>query len=393
MQISKHLHELINTLPDSPGVYLMLNKHKEIIYIGKAISLNKRVRQYFRSLNNTSPKVKAMVQNITDFEYLIADNEVEALILECNLIKEHKPKYNIVLKDDKHYPYIAIDLDENYPRIRIVRKMKKGNIRYFGPYLGARAMRMVIDTINRIFPIRTCNRDIDRSIKRGERPCLNMHLGRCVGPCSGNVSKEEYDILIKQVIRFLEGYGDEVAKELECKMLKLASEQKFERAAKCRDRLLALNKILNQHQRVISGARNDMDLIALANDGSQSLVQLFIIRGGKVLGSTSVNMSGANYDSDEEIMESFIKQYYHNIQLAPSKILVSCMPTNYEVLVKWIKKLNGKKTNIYIPMRGENRALMDMVKKNANQSLKKEKLQRQQEYFLLALSKADHGYM
>ncbi|MDF2520546.1 MAG: uvrC, partial [Clostridia bacterium] len=274
------LEDKLKNLPEKPGVYIMKDENNEIIYVGKAISLKNRVRQYFQSSRGHSPKVVAMVERIRDLEYIITDSELEALILECNLIKKHRPKYNILLKDDKHYPYIKVTVNEAFPRIMITRDIKKDGAKYFGPYTDKFAVNRTIEVINKLFPIRSCSKNIEK-IAGKERPCLNYHINRCMAPCQGNVSKDKYREVVNGIIMVLDGKQEELIKELDQKMQGAAENLDFERAAELRDSISAVRKIAEK-QKIISSSMADQDVIAMARQDGEACMQVFFIRGGKL---------------------------------------------------------------------------------------------------------------
>ena len=357
----------------------MKNEQKQIIYVGKAINLKNRVRQYFQSSKNQLPKVYAMVENIKDFEYIITKNELEALILECNLIKKHRPRYNVMLKDDKHYPYIKITLEESFPRVIKVREIKKDKAKYFGPYTDGKAVNQTIELIQRIFPIRSCSKNIEK-IAGKERPCLNAHIKRCIAPCTGKVSKEEYDNIIQSVCLFLEGKQQKLIIDLEEKMGKHAQNLEFEKAAEVRDQLEAVRKI-SEKQIIISSKLEDQDVIAYDIKSGLVCVQIFFIRLGKLIGRESFFLSDVGKSEGTEIVGSFIKQFYNKAIFIPKNILVPIDLDEKEILEQWLSEKKGNKVNIVIPQRGDKHKLLQMVKNNAEESLRLEidKLSKDQE--------------
>ena len=268
------LEEKLKNLPGEPGVYIMKDELGNVIYVGKAVSLKNRVKQYFQSSKNHSPKVQAMVSKIRDFEYILTDSEMEALILECNLIKKHRPRYNVLLKDDKHYPYIKVTTEEDYPRVLMTRNVKKDKNRYFGPFTDSRAVRETIELIKKLFPVRSCNKNLN-NIQKGDRPCLYYHINQCQGPCLGNVDKEEYQNMIKEICKFLDGRYEELLKELKDEMKEAAANLQFEKAAMLRDKITAVEKIMEK-QKVLSTDFIDQDAIAIAQGDKKSVVQLFL---------------------------------------------------------------------------------------------------------------------
>lgn len=365
-----NLEEKLKNLPGKPGVYIMRNEQGQIIYVGKAINLKHRVRQYFQSSKNQLAKVNAMVENIKDFEYIITDSELEALILECNLIKKHRPRYNVMLKDDKHYPYIKVTLGESFPRVIKVREIKKDKAKYFGPYTDGKAVNQTIELIQRIFPIRSCSKNIEK-IAGKERPCLNAHINRCIAPCTGKVSKEEYDNIVQSVCLFLEGKQQKLIIDLEEKMEKHAQNLEFEKAAEVRDQLEAVRKI-NEKQIIISSKLEDQDVIAYDMKSSLVCVEIFFIRLGKLIGRESFFLSDGGESEGPEIVGSFIKQFYNKAIFVPKNILVPIGLDEKEILEQWLSEKKGSKVNIVMPHRGDKRKLLQMVQNNAEESLRLE---------------------
>lgn len=370
--------EELKKLPDKPGVYIMKDETGKIIYIGKAVVLKNRVRQYFQNSSNHTPKVRAMVDRISEFEYIVTDSELEALILECNLIKKHKPKFNILLKDDKNYPYIKVTVNEDYPRVLIVRKQEKDGARYFGPYSSAFAVKETLEIIKKIFPIKTCNKIFPRDLGKG-RPCLNYHIKQCLGPCTGKVSKEEYMDMINDICSFLSGKQEEIIGKLEVKMNKSAELLDFERAAEYRDKINSLKHIA-QKQKVLSTAMEDEDVIAFSKDATDSCVQVFFIRGGKLLGREHFILEGTADVEDKELMTSFIKQFYNSSAFIPSKILLQEDIDELKIIESWLSNKKENRVHIRVPQRGEKNQLVKMVAENATIALEqfKERTQREQ---------------
>lgn len=358
-----NIDEELKKLPDKPGVYIMKDKDGEIIYVGKAISLKNRVRQYFRSSKNDPPKVKTMVKHIEEFEYIIVDNEVEALILEANLIKKHKPKYNILLRDDKQYPYIKVTTNEKYPRVLKTRRVLKDGAKYFGPYPSAYAVNDTIDIIRNLYPIRTCNQNLEKN-QRKTRPCLNYYIGRCLGPCQGNVDEELYNSMIDEIIMFLSGKEDKLIKIIEDKMIKASENLDFESAAKYRDQINSLNTILEK-QKIVSSNLVDQDVIGMAKGVDEVCIQVFFIRTGKVVGREHFILSDTFNEERKEILSSFIKQFYLGTAYVPKEIFIEEEIDDIEPISRWLSEKRGSKVTIRIPKRGEKSQLMDMVKKNA----------------------------
>ena len=362
------LEDKLKNLPEKPGVYIMRDEYNEIIYIGKAINLKNRVRQYFQNSKNQHPKVAAMVERITDLEYIITDSELEALILECNLIKKHRPKYNVMLKDDKQYPYIKITVKEDYPRLLIVREIKKDGAKYFGPYTDVTAVNRTIDLLKGLFPIRYCSKNISRTIGK-ERPCLNYHIKKCIGPCQGNVSKEQYRELIDSIIMMLEGKQEEVLKELEDKMHQAAENLDFEKAAEIRDNMNSLIKIAEK-QKVISSALIDQDIIAFALNESESCIQVFFVRGGKLIGREHFLIEDTKLSDSKEILSSFIKQYYGSDALIPREIILQEEIDEINIIERWLSDKKGGRVKLVVPRRGEKQKLIEMVSRNVEDTLR-----------------------
>lgn len=358
-----NIKEELKKLPDRPGVYIMKDIEDKIIYIGKAVVLKNRVRQYFQNSKNHTPKVRRMVSNIDHFEYIVTDSELEALILECNLIKKHKPKYNILLKDDKHYPYIKVTMQEEFPRVLITRKIEKDGAKYFGPYVSSWAVNETIETIKRLFPIKTCNKVFPRDVGKS-RPCLNYYIKRCLGPCQGGVNASEYREAMKQVVAFLNGQHDDILKQLEQKMIEASEKMEFEMAVVYRDRIAAIKTVL-QKQKIISSALVDEDIIAFAADRENTCVQIFFIRGGKLIGREYFILNEEEGNSKEEVLSSFIKQFYSQTQYVPGEIVIQNNIDEAAVIENWLSTRRGSKVTIKVPQRGEKKELVEMVSKNA----------------------------
>ncbi|NLB43039.1 MAG: excinuclease ABC subunit UvrC [Clostridiales bacterium] len=357
--------KLIN-LPDQPGVYIMKNKDDKIIYIGKAVSLRNRVRQYFRSTGH-SGKVGAMVSNIEDFEYIITDTEVEALILESNLIKKHRPKYNILLKDDKHYPFIQVTTGEEYPRILLTRRIKKDKHRYFGPYTNAGAVRETIEVIKRIFPIRSCNRSIQEG-QTPEKPCLHYYIGQCWGPCMGSVPKDKYQDMIKDVLRFLEGKEEDVLVKFRAAMLEASENLQFEKAAGLRDKIQAVEKIM-ETQKIMSTSMVDQDVFACYQEESQTAIQIFMIRNGKLIATEHPILEDTGGLDLSEVLNSYLKQFYADSVFIPKEIYLQEDIDDQEVIGNWLTEKKGSRVYIRRPQRGEKLKLVQMARRNAEEAL------------------------
>ncbi|EFD05939.1 MULTISPECIES: excinuclease ABC subunit UvrC [Peptostreptococcus] len=361
----------LKKLPASPGVYLMKDRDNNIIYVGKAVSLKNRVRQYFQSSRNHSKKVVSMVKNIDSFEYIITDSEVEALILECNLIKKYKPKYNILLKDDKTYPYIKVTVNEDFPRVLKVRKILKDKAKYFGPYTNVSAVNDVLDLIRDIYPIRTCNIDIDRAIRTGMRPCLNYHIKKCTGPCTGYDIKEDYKRMIDEIIMFLQGKEEKLVTMFEDKMKKAAMDLDFENAAIYRDKINSLNEVAQKQKISKLQSDNDQDVIAMANFDQEACVQIFFIRNGKISGRERFMLDGIKDNDRSEILGSFVKQFYMSQEYVPKELIVEEEIFDQEIIAQMLSSKRGSNVSIKVPKKGEKRALVLMVRKNADEYLVK----------------------
>ncbi len=360
-----NIDEKLKKLPDKPGVYMMKDKEDEIIYVGKAISLRNRVRQYFQSGKNNPAKVKAMISHIYDFEYIIVDNEVEALIFESNLIKKHKPKYNILLRDDKQYPYIKVTLNERYPRLIKTREVLKDGARYFGPYPSSYAVDDTINIIRDLYPLKTCNRNLEKG-SSNTRPCLNFFMDKCLGPCQAErVEDEEYMNMIKEILVILNGKEEKLISVVEEKMKLASKELDFESAAKYRDQINSL-EILNERQKIVSTTNLiDQDVIGLAKGIEEVCVQIFFIRAGKIIGREYFILEDTFKDNKEEILSSFIKQFYIGSAYIPREILIEEEISEMETIEKWLGEKRASKVDILVPKRGEKVKLIDMVKKNA----------------------------
>ena len=357
------VEEKLKLLPDKPGVYIMKNAEGRIIYVGKAIVLKNRVRQYFQSGKNHTPKVRAMVSHIADFEIIMTASEVEALILECNLIKKHRPRYNISLKDDKSYPYVKVTLQEDFPRVFITRRILKDGARYFGPYTNATAVHESLKLLRRLFPLRTCKH-------LQERPCLEYHIKRCLAPCAGKVEKGDYDAMIRAVLLFLEGRTEDVERELQLRMEQAAENFHFEIAARLRDQLLAVRKVAEK-QNIVTGS-GDQDAIGLARSEIGVVVQVFMIRGGKMIGREHFLLQGSEDESDGQVLAAFLQQYYHRATFIPREILLplEIPQTEQELLEKWLSAKKQKaKVQLILPQRGTKKDIVDMAASNAEKYL------------------------
>ena len=374
----------LKILPDNPGVYLMKNNLGEIIYVGKAKNLKNRVRQYFRNSKNHSEKVKAMVKNIAEFEYIITDSEIEALILECNLIKKHSPKYNISLKDDKFYPFIKVTTNEDFPRVFITRNFAKDGNKYFGPYTNGAAVYETINLIRKVFPIRTCKRTI---IENGERtrPCLNFHINKCNAPCGGYVSKVDYGKMINSVIDILNGKDKDVTKELKDKMEDAANNLEFEKAASYRDKILAIDTLV-QKQKMFKITDEDEDFINIYSDEKDSCVQVFFLREGKVTGREHFMIENTSGEEESEVISKFIVNFYSGVSKIPKNIYLPYVD-DHDILEELLTIKRGSKVWIKIPKKGEKKSMLDMVKENAKITLQqfKDKILKEKEINKISL--------
>jgi len=366
--VKNKVEDCLEKLPDHPGVYIMKNDMGRIIYIGKAKSLKKRVRQYFQSSRSHSVKTQTMVSRIEDIEYLITNTELEALILECTLIKKHRPKYNVLLKDDKHYPYIRVTMEEVYPRIVIARDVKKNGSKYFGPYRNSYAVKQTIDAINRLFPIRTCNKILSGA-PSGNRPCLNYYIERCLAPCQGNVSKEEYRKMMKKICLFLGHRHDQLIKVLEEEMKKSSDSLDFEKAARLRDQISAVRSI-SEKQRVITTSMEDQDVIAFARDKDKACVQVFFIRNGKLLGGEHYFLQDIEEMEIGQLMTEFVKRFYSGTAFVPGEILLQNNPDEAFIIEQWLKQKKGSNVRIKIPEKGDKKKIVEMTAENAAEILK-----------------------
>lgn len=342
--------EELRKLPDQPGVYIMHDKTDAIIYIGKAVSLRKRVRQYFQPSHDEGIKKKQMVEHIARFEYIITDSELEALVLECNLIKEHTPKYNTMLRDDKTYPYIRVTVQEDFPRVLFSRQVKKDKSRYFGPYTSAGAVKDTIELINKLYKLRTCNRKLPRDIGL-ERACLNYHIHQCDAPCQGHVDKETYGKQVSKALEFLNGNYGPVIRELKENMQKASEEMEFERAIEYRELLNSVSQIA-QKQKITNTDGEDKDIIALASDDRDAVVQVFFIRSGKIIGRDHFHVRVGSEESTGDILVNFVKQYYSGTPFVPREIMLQEAIEDIPVLEEWLSAKRGRKVTIRIPQIG-----------------------------------------
>lgn len=372
------IQEELKKLPQKPGVYIMHDVNDTIIYIGKAISLRNRVRQYFRPSHNEGLKKEQMVRQIARFEYIITDSELEALILECNLIKEHRPKYNTMLRDDKTYPYIRVTLGEAFPRVLFSRQMKKDKSRYFGPYTSGGAVKETIELIRKLYSLKTCNKVLPRDIGK-ERPCLNYHIHQCMAPCQGNVSQEEYRKQIEQVIEFLNGNYQPILKELEDKMQHASDEMNFEKAIEYRELLKSVKQIA-QKQKITSSDSEDKDIIAMASDEEDAVVQVFFIRDGKLIGRDHFHVNIGSEDTRPQVLATFVKQFYAGTPFIPKELMLQEEIGEAEVIAEWLSQKRGQKVYIRVPKKGTKEKLVELAAQNAHMVLSqdKEKIKREE---------------
>lgn len=363
------IQEELKKIPDNPGVYQMKNEFGEIIYVGKAKNLKKRVRQYFQSKNH-APKIEAMIRNIAEFEYIIVDNEVEALILEANLIKKHRPKYNTILRDDKQYPYIKISVQEKYPRIYKVREVKKDGAKYFGPYPSAYAVNEIIDIIGSLYKLRKCSLKLDGN-RKNQRPCLNCHINRCKAPCMGNVDYKEYREEVNKAISFLTSREDDLIKTLAEKMQSASDNLDFEEAAKYRDQIRAL-EMMSEKQKIVSANSSiDQDVIGSALGIEEACIQIFFIRNGKIIGREHYLLTNIENETREEIISSFLSQFYTGTVYIPKEIYIEADIEDRDVFEKLLSEKRGNKVSIKVPVKGDKSMLIKMIKKNALEILEK----------------------
>lgn len=371
------IEEELKKLPAKPGVYIMHGEADEIIYVGKAISLKNRVRQYFQSSRNKGPKIEQMVTHITRFEYIITDSELEALVLESNLIKEHRPKYNTMLKDDKSYPFIKVTVQEAYPRVLFARRMKKDKNRYFGPYTSGGAVKDVIELVRKLYQVRSCSRNLPRDTGK-ERPCLYYHMKQCTAPCQGKITPEEYKKNIQQVIRFLNGDFKEIIDELTEKMQQASDDLRFEEAMEYRDLIQSIRKI-GERQKITSYGEDDRDVIAVAMDESLDLreqdavVQVFFVRDGKLIGRDHFYLRVARGDTKEQVLSSFLKQFYAGTPFIPGEIMLQKEIEDAEIIEEWLTSRRKQKVRIHVPKKGTKEKLVELAEENAKMVLNKDR--------------------
>ena len=366
-----NIQEELKKLPSKPGVYIMHDETDAIIYVGKAISLKNRVRQYFQSSRNKGVKIEQMVTHIRRFEYIVTDSELEALVLECNLIKEHHPKYNTMLMDDKTYPFIKVSMGEAFPRIMLARKIQKDKAKYFGPYTSAGAVRDTIELLHKLYHIRSCSRNLPRDTGK-ERPCLNYHIGLCDAPCQGYISEEDYGKAVTEAVRFLNGNFDSIQKELEVKMQTASEALEFEKAIEYRELLNSVKKI-SQKQKITDSRGEDRDILAAATAEEDAVVQVFFIRGGRLIGRDHFYLRIVKGEAAGSILDSFIKQYYAGTPFIPGELVVQEELEDTELIEEWLSAKRGGKVNVRVPKKGTKEKLVELAANNAQLVLTKDK--------------------
>ena len=365
------IEEELKKLPSSPGVYLMHDAQDAIIYVGKAINLKNRVRQYFQSSRNKGPKIEKMVTKIHRFEYIVTDSELEALILECNLIKEHRPRYNTMLTDDKSYPFIKVTLGEDYPRVLFARQMKKDKSRYYGPYTSSGAVKDSIDLVNKVFGLRTCNRSLPKDMGK-ERPCLYHHIHQCAAPCQGYISKEDYRERVKGAMDFLNGNFRKAIAELEEKMQKASEELKFEEAMEYRDLIMNIKRI-GERQKITGSDGEDKDIIAVEMDNDDAVVQIFFVRDGKLIGRDHFFLRAAAGDGKGQVLRSFVQQFYMGTPFIPRELILQETIEDIPLMEEWLTKKRGHRVYIRIPKKGTKEKLVELAAQNARMVLTQDK--------------------
>ncbi len=367
--ITKEVEEKLATLPSRPGCYLHKDKNGVILYVGKAINLRNRVRSYFHASANHTSKIRKLVSNIADIEYMVTDTELEALVLECSLIKKHRPYYNVRLRDDKQYPYLCLTTSEAFPRLLFVRRVRQDKNVYFGPYPSSRAVHATMEHVNRIFPMVSCGKVFDgRAV---QKPCLYHHMGQCLAPCAGLANKVEYDAAVKDVEAFLNGRQEQIIRKLRIEMETAAENMEFERAARLRDRLRGVEEVL-QRQKVITTDLIDQDVIAVVEDESGiggACVQMFFIRGGKLIGQNHFMVEGTGDETQNSVVQEFVKQYYQSANFIPTEILLPCDMDEIAIVQSWLRQKKGKKVEVQVPLRGDKKKLVDMATENATHAL------------------------
>lgn len=361
----RRLEEQLKALPHKPGVYLFRDASRNVLYVGKAANLHHRLRAYFAPVSSLPPKLQRMMPRVTDFEFLVTDSEQEALILECNLIKKHRPRFNVRLKDDKTYPYLKITIDDEWPRVYITRRVEKDGSRYFGPFASASSVRTTLELLNRLFLFRTCRKEITRADRR---PCLEYDIHRCAGPCVGAISSEDYRDIVRQVVMFLEGKQETVLKGLERRMRLASAQLDFERAAVLRDQITAVQAV-TERQKISSAARGDQDVIAIAQNRDHAYVEVFFIRKGKLIERDHFILQGTRDEAPGQIMRSFLNQFYDSAAYVPPSILLQHLPDDNAIVRSRLEQKRGGRVALVVPQRGEKKRLTDMVAENARQGL------------------------
>jgi excinuclease ABC subunit C len=369
--ISSLIKDLLNQLPKSPGVYLMRNARGNILYVGKAINLHNRVRSYFSAPSKLTPKTRVMVEQINDFEYFVVPSEQEALILELNLIKRYWPPYNVLLKDDKTFPYLKIKLNEPWPRLHITRRIDNDGSHYFGPFASINSLRQTLDVLKRVFPLRSCTLAIETG--KNVRPCLKYHLGYCLAPCAGKTSRSEYDKVLAHLILFLEGKHESVIHSIKQKMEAASESLDFERAVRFRDQLQAVQKVV-EAQNIAMKVKGEQDVISFAAERDQACVQIFMIRHGKLIGRESFTLKGTENEEPEQIMTSFVKQFYNASPYIPRLLLLQYSVEDKETILKWLSERSKRTVRLEVPQRGRKKQLVDSVAENARQGLEQLKI-------------------
>ena len=364
-----NIEEELKKLPAKPGVYIMHDKSDAIIYVGKAISLKNRVRQYFQSSRNLSPKIQKMVSLVARFEYIVVDSEMEALVLECNLIKEHRPKYNTMLKDDKHYPYIRVTVNEPFPRVLFARSRGKDKAKYFGPYTSGQAVKDTLDLLKKTYQIRNCNLNLPK--EKSSRPCLYYHMGQCKAPCQGEITREEYGASIEQVTAFLSGNFSLITKRLEQLMKEASVNLEFEKAAEYRDLLNSVHRMA-ERQKADADLTVDRDIAAIATAGEEAVVQVFFVREGKMIGREHFYLTGVEGEDRAFVLQEFIKQFYGGTPHIPKELLLSEEIEERELLENYLSERSGRRVKILVPKKGEKERLVELAEKNASMVLQKD---------------------
>lgn len=360
------VREKLQSLPDRPGVYLMKDRKGAVIYVGKAHSLKERVKSYFQKSASLSPRIESMIQHIADIEWMVTESDLEALILENNLIKKHKPRYNVILRDDKNYPFLRLYIEDKFPRIEVVRRIKQDGALYFGPYVPVGAMRETLKVIKRVFPLATCKIDLNRKY---DRPCIEYEIGRCAGPCVGAISEEGYEKVVRDVRLFLEGKDKELLKSMKKRMNEEAERLNFEEAARIRDRIFRIETVL-ERQRIVSAEAKDTDVIGLAREGEGVDLQVLFFRRGMLVGRKDIFYERSRDATDEEILVSFIEQFYSRDVLIPSEILLPASISEGELAEEWLSKRRGGRVSITVPRRGKKLGMLKLAIENAREAIK-----------------------